>query len=270
MSTSEITRAFNRLPLTSDPRPKPRDCGISEICDWGLPLGQQADYLEHTGEFVDVAKVVLGFAAIYPLDLLKRKVEIYHNANVKVQPGGIFFEYAAKLGKVDEYLEHCKEIGFDYVEVSDSRSDWTREEKNRHIKSVVDAGIAVIPESGGGEQHSIQDIVDDVKACMDLGAWKVTVDTAEIRSPRGEIRQDLFDALLAEIDMKDLIFEVWAIPIWGGHTHQIRDSEIWLVNQFGPDVNIANLMFDWVFPLEALRRGVGININSKTGGMDYQ
>ncbi len=269
MTNSDDARAFSSLPFTSERSPKPRDTGISEICDWGLPVGQLTDYLEHTGEFVDVAKFVLGFAGLYSLKDLKEKIGIYHNANVKVQPGGIYFEYAAKLNKVGEFLEHCREAEFDYVEVSDSRSDWTPEEKRNHIKSVVDAGLAVIPESGGGEQHSIQEIVDDVKACMDLGAWKVTVDTAEIRAPGGEIREDLFDALLAEVDMKDLIFEVWAIPVWGGKTHQIRDTEIWLVEQFGPEVNIANLMFDWVFSLEALRRGMGININSTTGGMDY-
>ena len=109
-----------------------------------------------------------------------------------------------------------------------------------------------------------------MKACLDLGAWKVTVDTAEIRASDGEIRKELFDALLAEVDLNDIIFEVWALPIWGGQTSQIRDSEIWLVKQFGPEVNIANLMFDWVFPLEALRRGVGININSESGGMNYE
>ena len=269
MGLKDETRAFSRIPFTSEGTSKPRDTGITEICDWGIPHRQLEDYLDHTGEFVDVAKIVLGFAGLYPLAKLREKIAIYHNANVKVQPGGIYFEYAAKLDKIGEYLEHCHEAGFDYVEVSDSRSDWTRDEKNRHIKSVVDAGIAVIPESGGGEQHSVQDIVDDVKACLDLGAWKVTVDTAEIREPGGEIRKDLFDALLAEVEMKDIIFEVWALPIWGGLTHQIRDSEIWLIEQFGPEVNIANLMFDWIFPLEALRRGMGLNIASESGGMDY-
>ena len=270
MSHTKDLRAFSTIPLTSEARPKPRDSGISEICDWGIPYGQLRDYLDHTGEHVDVAKMVLGFAGLYSLDRLKEKIAIYHEADVKVQPGGIYFEYAASMNKVGEYLEHCKEAGFDYVEVSDSRSDWTRQEKNAHIQSVIDAGLAVIPESGGGEQHSIQDIVDDVKASLDMGAWKVTVDTAEIREPGGEIRHDLFDALLAEVEMKDMIFELWAIPVWGGLTHQIRDTEIWLIKEFGPDVNIANLMFEWVFSLEALRRGMGININSKTGGMDYQ
>ncbi len=270
MGNSEEMRAFSNLPFTSERLPKPRDRGISEICDWGIPFNQLADYLDHTGEYVDVAKIVLGFAGLYSLDRLKKKIDIYHKANVKVQPGGIYFEYAASLNKVGEYLEHCHEAGFDYVEVSDSRSDWTREEKNRHIQSVIDSGLAVIPESGGGTQHSIQDIVDDVKASLDMGAWKVTVDTAEIREPGGEIRHDLFDALLKEVEMKDMIFELWAIPVWGGLTHQIRDTEIWLVKQFGPEVNIANLMHEWVFSLEALRRGMGININSKTGGLDYQ
>ena len=269
MGSTDQVRAFANIPFTSPPRPKPRSCGISEICDWGLPHKQLEDYLDHTGEFVDVAKIVLGFAGLYSLDKIREKVAIYHNAEVKVQPGGIYFEYAAAMNKVGEFLDHCHEVGFDYVEVSDSRSDWTPEEKRNHIKSVVDAGLAVIPESGGGVQHSVQEIVDDVKASMNLGAWKVTVDTAEIRAPGGEIRNELFDALLSEVKMEDLIFEVWAIPIWGGKTHQIRETELWLIKQFGPDVNIANLMFDWIFPLEALRRGLGININSKTGGLDY-
>ena len=269
MGNTDEIRAFNSIPFTSERSPKPRDSGISEICDWGLPLGYLDDYLDHNAEFLDVAKIVLGFAGLYTEKKLQKKIDIYHKHNVKVQPGGIYFEYAAAQDKVDAFLGHCKDVGFDYVEVSDSRSDWSREQKNAHVKSVVDAGLAVIPESGGGEQHTIQEIVDDVKASLDLGAWKVTVDTAEIRAPNGEIREDLFAALLAEAKMADLIFEVWAIPIWGGKTHQIRETELWLLKQFGPEVNIANLMHDWLFPLEALRRGVGININSKTGGLDY-
>ena len=263
------SRAFPNIPFTSEPTPKPRKSGISEICDWGIPLGELADYLEHTGPYVDVAKIVLGFGSVYSQKMLKKKIDMYHQAEVKVQPGGIFFEYAASINKVQEFFEHCLEYGFDYVEVSDSRSDWTRKEKNDHIQSVIDAGIEVIPESGGGTQHSIQEIVDDVRSSLDMGAWKVTVDCAEIRSPEGEIRQDLFDALLKVAKQEDMIFEVWAVPIWGGHTHQIRDAELWLINQFGPEVNIANLQHNWVFALEALRRGVGININSKTGGLDY-
>ena len=220
--------------------------------------------MEHTGEFVDVAKIVLGFGAVYPLKMLKKKIDLYHQAQVKVQPGGIFFEYAASLNKKEEFFEHCHEVGFDYIEVSDSRSDWTRKQKNDHIQSVIDAGIEVIPESGGGTQHTIQEIVDDVRVSLDMGAWKVTVDQEEIQeSHGGEIRQELFDALLAKVSINDLIFEVRAIPIRGGQTSQIRDTERWLIRQFGPEVNIANLQHNWVFALETLRRGVGININSK-------
>ena len=269
-NNNQELRAFSNIPFTSEPTSKPRESGISEICDWGIPMGELTDYLEHTGEFVDVAKIVLGFAAVYPLKMLKKKIDLYHQAQVKVQPGGIFFEYAASLNKTEEFCDNCIEYGFDYIEVSDSRSDWTRKQKNDHIKSVIDAGIAVIPESGGGTQHSIQEIVDDVKASLDMGAWKVTVDQEEIQeSHGGEIRQDLFDALFAKVSINDLIFETRAIPIRGGQTSQIRDTERWLIRQFGPEVNIANLQHNWVFALETLRRGVGININSKSGGLDY-
>ena len=62
MNNSGDLRAFSSLPFTSERQPKPRDRGISEICDWGIPHNQLRDYLDHTGEFVDVAKIVLGFA----------------------------------------------------------------------------------------------------------------------------------------------------------------------------------------------------------------
>ena len=267
---SNELRAFSKIPYTSERPPKPRDYGISEICDWGIPLNQLKDYLDHTGEYLDVSKIVLGFGSLYSKRILQKKIDLYHDADVKVQPGGIFFEYAAAVDKRAEFLDECLAVGFDYVEVSDSRSDWTREQKNDHIKSVLDAGMHVIPEAGGGQGHPVQEIVDDVVASLDMGAWKVTVDTAEIQDANsGEVRKELLDALLAKVSIKDIILEVWAVPIWGGHTHQIRDTELWLINQFGPEVNIANMMFDWLFPLEALRRGMGININSKTGGLNY-
>ena len=71
-NTQDI-RAFSKIPFTSEPTPKPRTSGISEICDWGIPLGELTDYLEHTGPYVDVAKIVLGYGAIYPLKMLKKK-----------------------------------------------------------------------------------------------------------------------------------------------------------------------------------------------------
>ena len=269
MSGHKKPLAFSNIPLFGERSAKPRDTGLSEIVDWGMPLGQQADYLELTGDFVDVAKICCGFGAIYPLEVLKRKVEIYHAADVKVHPGGLHFEYAVAHNREAEYYDHCHEIGFDMIEISDSRSDWSLSTKMALIQRAIDAGLGVVAEAGGGEGHPIQEMVDDVKASLEIGAWKVTIDTAEIKSPAGDIREELFDALLAEMEMKDMIFELWAVPIWGGSTSQIRETELWLVRQFGPEVNIANLMYDWVFPLEALRRGVGINILSKSGGADY-
>ena len=260
MSGEKVQRAFSSISLVGERSTKPRETGISEIVDWGLTLVEQAGLLDLAGEFIDVAKICCGYAGIYPLEVLKRKVEIYHEADVKVHPGGLYFEYAVAKNREAEFYDHCHEVGCDSLEVSDSRSDWSLSYKTALIGRAIDAGLRVVAEAGGGEVHPIQDMVDDVKACLGAGAWKVTVDTAEITAPDGTIREDLFDALLAEVDMKDMIFELRALPIRGGLTSQIRDTEKWLVRQFGPEVNIANLMHDWVFPLEALRRGVGLNI----------
>ena len=57
-----------------------------------------------------------------------------------------------------------------------------------------------------------------------------------------------------------MIYEVWAVPILGGHSHQIRDVEMSLIKHFRTEVNIANLQHNWVFALECMRRGMGLNI----------
>ena len=100
VNNTQDIRAFSKIPFTSEPTPKPRESGISEICDWGIPLGELTDYLEHTGPYVDVAKIVLGFGSVYSQKMLKKKIDMYHQSEVKVQPGGIFFEYAASINKV--------------------------------------------------------------------------------------------------------------------------------------------------------------------------
>jgi phosphosulfolactate synthase (CoM biosynthesis protein A) len=53
-----------------------------------------------------------------------------------------------------------------------------------------------------------------------------------------------------------MIYEVWAVPILGGHSHQIRDVEMSLIKHFRTEVNIANLHHNWVFALETLRKGI--------------
>jgi phosphosulfolactate synthase len=58
-------------------------------------------------------------SALYPPALLRAKVALIRSYGVNVYPGGTFFEVAVTQNKIDEYLRRCKDIEFNYMEMSD-------------------------------------------------------------------------------------------------------------------------------------------------------
>ncbi len=51
---------------------KPRTSGLTMMMDWGLPIGQQRDWLELQSKYVDLAKFVVGTSRLYDADYLKQ------------------------------------------------------------------------------------------------------------------------------------------------------------------------------------------------------
>ena len=53
---------------------KPRRTGLTMMMDWGLPLGQQRDWLQLQARYVDLAKIVVGTARLYEEHYLREKL----------------------------------------------------------------------------------------------------------------------------------------------------------------------------------------------------
>jgi len=100
---------------------KPRSQGITEIRGaYYTPMGPRylEDVLATMGTHVDSLKFAGGSFTLMSRTELTRIIELCHKHNVLVSTGG-FIEYVLTQGKeaVRQYVEECKQLGFDVIEV---------------------------------------------------------------------------------------------------------------------------------------------------------
>jgi len=114
-------RAFSFLRLNQRPA-KPRTRGVTEIRGpYYTPMGKRylKDVLETMGAYVDALKFAGGSFALMPEQAVKELIDLCHAHDVLVSTGG-FIEHVLTQGPeaVGRYIEGCKELGFDIIEVS--------------------------------------------------------------------------------------------------------------------------------------------------------
>lgn len=245
---------------------KPRDTGITMMIDWGMGVAQQRDILDIAGVYIDIAKIAVGLSGIISERVLTEKIAAYADHQVSAFIGGQFLEYGVYHQGMEiakRYYEEARRVGFEYVEVSDNNLEISPEDKYELVRmGVEDFGLKILGEVGSKtECSSTQAMVDGIKGCLASGAWKVFVEGAEFTDKEdGSIREDVIDGVTKGVDLKDIIFELPGHWISNVHAWGIHDMEVFLVQQFGPEINIANVAPGEIMMLETLRTGVGVKL----------
>ncbi|MFT5970003.1 MAG: phosphosulfolactate synthase, partial [Flavobacteriales bacterium] len=85
---------------------------------------------------------------------------------------------------------------------------------------------------------------------LQAGAWKVIAEAREggnvgIFQKSGEVRSDLIEEILTKIDRGSIL---WEAPL--------KSQQVWFLKLIGSDVNLGNIAYDEVIPLECLRLGL--------------
>jgi phosphosulfolactate synthase len=193
-----------------------------------------------------------------PLSYLQRKLKLYHDHEIVAFPGGQFLEYAVYHGETDAVFAGAIEAGYRCIEVSDNILEISAPEKMALIRQArEDHGLRVIGEVGSKvAETSASRLIEDISQCLEAGAWKVFVEAAEI------FGEDLNEALIEEITgavpTDRLIFEIPGPWIEGIHLCDQHAMRSWLVQRFGPEVNLANVGPADILEVETLRRGIGV------------
>ncbi len=255
--------SFMNVPVRSE---KPRESGITMMIDWGMGMDRQRDLLDIAGSYIDIAKIAVGLSGVLSERILMEKIKVYADYQVDAFIGGMFLEYGIKhqgMVVAPRYFEEARRLGFRVVEVSDNAVEIPPKDKYEIIRmGREEFGLRILGEVGSKKEVSSPEaMVEGIKGCLAAGAWKVFVEGAEFSSKTdGTLLTDVIERVTRGIDIEKILFELPGRWISNVHGCGIHDMELFLIEQFGPEVNIANVAPDEVLELETLRAGVGVKM----------
>lgn len=234
---------------------KPRADGKTMVLDKGLGLHAFQDLLQTCGEHIDVIKLGFGTAALYPPQILRRKIEWADAAHIEVMPGGTFLEVAVIQGVSDHFLNTVATLGFSSVEISDGTIDLDRRTRNELIRKAKELGLRVHTEYGKklwGSTVHLEELLETIHIDLAHGAETVTVEGREsgagvgIYDEDGECNTEHILQIVRRLS--DPANVLWETPQ--------KNQQVFFIETLGPDVNLGNIAPGDVLSLEALRRGL--------------
>lgn len=255
-------RAFQKIRMNNR-QEKPRSRGLTEIRGpYYAVMGTRylRDILETMGDYVDILKFSGGSFTLYPEDKLRELLDLAHDYDVHVSTGG-FMETVLTQGPeaVDHYLDECKRLGFDIIEISTGFITMPTDDIVRLVEKVQKKGLLAKPEIGvqfgaGGtntvEQNEAEGITDPSQAievgkrCLDAGAYMLMIESEGITESVNEWRTGIATQFARELGTENVMFEA-ADP----------DVFEWYIKNYGPEVNVF-VDHSQIVQLEVLRRGI--------------
>jgi len=242
---------------------KPRTIGVTEIRGpYYAVMGKRylQDIMETMGEHVDSLKFSGGSFSLMPRKAVTELIGIAHDHDALVSTGG-FIEWVLTQGKetVDNYIETCKDYGFDIIELSAGFITLPTDDWLRLIEKVQKQGLKVKPEIGiqfgaGGdtrkgelEAEGTLDTgyaVRQIKRFIEAGAYMIQIESEGITENADPWRTDVPATFINEVGLEKLMFEA-ADP----------DVFAWYIKNYGPEVNLF-VDHSQIVQLETLRRGI--------------
>ena len=255
-------RAFSFLRI-NDRSSKPRVTGLTEIRGpYYTPLGkrQLEDILEIVGTYIDSLKFAGGSFSLIPRPALIDLVKLCHDHAVLESTGG-YIEYVLTQGPdaVDKYIEECKRVGFDIIEVSCGFITIPADDWLRLIERVQKAGLKAKPEVGiqfgAGGATRVEDLeavgtrdpewpIQLAKRFLDAGAYLIMIESEGITENVKSSRTDVPAKIIGALGLEKVMFEA-------------ADPEVftWYVKNYGPEVNLF-VDHSQIVQLECVRSGI--------------
>ncbi|AMA72983.1 MULTISPECIES: phosphosulfolactate synthase [Aneurinibacillus] len=236
---------------------KPKDVGLTMLIDKGVGLASFEEFLQLAGQYVDYIKLGFGTVALYPSEILQKKLLLAKKAGVFLYPGGTMFEVAYHQGVLKEHLDYMEQMGFSHLEISDGTIELPASERRTVIRKIVARGFTVITECGkkaSGSHLSVEDLQQTLYSDLECGASYVIVEGREsgknvgIYDKEGKLDTEFLSAVEKKIPVDVRKHLIWEAPQ--------KNQQIGLIHFWGRNVNMGNIQFEDAYNLECLRRGL--------------
>jgi phosphosulfolactate synthase (CoM biosynthesis protein A) len=212
------------------------------------------------GFYVNILKFAGGSFSLMREAVVRTIVHQCHAHSIRVSTGG-FSEFVLTRGGQAglQYLETCKRLGFDIVEVSSGFVSVPEDDRLRLVERFCQAGMLPKPEVGihfgaGGatavEELETEGICDPEKAThlgrryLDAGAHLLMIESEGITENVKRWRTDVVDRIAQGLGLDKVRFEA-------------ADPEVfsWYIKTYGPEVNLF-VDHSQIVQLECLRAGI--------------
>lgn len=245
------------------PEQKPRKKGITEIRGpYYTVMGKHylEDVLETMEPYIDSLKFAGGSFSLIPKKQLKELIEMAHKRDVLVSTGG-FIEYVLTQGieAVDRYIQTCKELGFDIIEISSGFVTIPTDDWLRLVEKVQKSGLKAKPEVGiqfgaGGASRAeelesegvraVEWAIQQAKRFISAGAYMIMIESEGITEGVATWRTDAVAKIIDGIGLEKIMFEA-------------ADPEVfsWYIKNYGPEVNLF-VDHSQIVQLQCMRSGI--------------
>ena len=230
-------------------QPREHD-GLTMMMDKGLSINQAKEFIEMNSKYTDIIKLGFGTASISAN--IDQKIELYHNAGLKVYLGGTLFEAFIIRNMYNEYKDLMRKWNLKMCEVSDGSIELNHKEKCNYI-SDLSKEFLVVSEVGSKDEN--KDFPTDLwvelmQKELESGSWKVIAEAREsgnvgVFEKEGTIKSDLINQIIKNIPSEKII---WEAPR--------KKQQIWFIKLLGTNVNLGNISHNEIIPLETLRIGL--------------
>ena len=238
------------LPHIPERPERPRNNGLTMMMDKGLSIRQAEDFLSASGHLTDIIK--LGFGTSFITPNLEQKIKLYKDAGMKVYLGGTLFEAFIVRNMFDDYQKLLDKLKLDCAEVSDGSIVMPHDKKCEYINK-LSKNHTVLSEVGSKEAGIIIHPamwISMMNTELQAGSWKVIAEAREsgnvgIYRANGTAHTLLINKILAKVNRDSIL---WEAPI--------KAQQVWFLKLLGANVNLGNISYDDVIPLETLRLGL--------------
>lgn len=262
---------------------KPRRYGVTEMRGPHYTLFSQnvlQDIFESMGHIVDGLKFAGGSYSLMPKSLVKEVIDVAHQHDVYVSTGDWAEDLLRKgPSAFKEYVEECKSLGFDTVELNVGALGVAEETLLRLVRLIKSGGLKVKPLFAVKVNKSdipvgnrafgayvvprprSSEFVEDVdllirraERCLEAGADMIMIEADDVCKNADSMRADIIAKVIGRLGVEKTMFEA----------SNPRTSE-WFIQQYGPRVNLF-VDHSHVMDLECLRgRNLGENHASVLG-----
>ena len=240
----------NILPFIPVRPAKPRINGITMVMDKGLSVREAENFVSVGADYTDLVKLGFGTSIITPG--VDEKIKIYKEAGLVPYFGGTLFEAFLVRNMFNEYVKFLDKHKIDMVEVSDGSYEFEHSKKLEYI-SILSKRGTVISEVGSKKKSVVytpDQWVAMMQSELEAGSVKVIAEAREagtigIYNEDGSVNKEIISAIASNVKIDNVI---WEAPI--------KTQQVWLIKQFGANVNLGNIAPMEIIPLETLRLGL--------------